>query len=395
MSAVVSTPPFGQPARALFSLAQGAAFLNHGSYGAVPLVAQEAQRRLRAEMERSPDEFFERIQPTGPEQAPRRIAGALAGLLATSADRIALAENTTSGVEAVLDSFPLAPGDEVLITDQQYNAVRLGVLRRCRAAGARARIAAIPLPATRESTVRAVLEAVGPATRIAVLDHITSGSAMVLPVEQIIPALRERGVAVLLDGAHCIGQVPLNLPALGADWYVTNAHKWLYAPRGSALVWSSPTAPVQPLPLVTSHYVGLGFPRAFDYIGTRDYTAWLATAEAIGFFEVQQAQGLWAWEAALVDVGSRAMIAAGAQPLAPRDMCAAMRAFQLPQRREATEADGDAVVEALWSRERIRIRCVANAGRLLLRFSAQAYVTEEELRRLGEALDRHGWPARA
>lgn len=396
MSALPSvSTAFGRAARAMFCLDPEGTFLNHGSYGAVPRTVQAAQQGLRDELERHPDAFFRRIEPDGPECAPRQVAAALARLTGTTAERLALVENTTAGIEAVLDSFPLDRGDEVLITDQQYNAVRLGVERRCREAGAAVRVARIPLPATPESTARSVLDALGPSTRLAVLDHITSGSAMVMPLASIIPVLRSRGIAVLVDGAHAIGQVPLDIPALGADWYISNAHKWLYAPRGSALLWSAESAPVQPQPGVTSHFIDAGFPRAFDYTGTRDYTAWLAIPEAIRFFEWLDPVALRAHEARLVDEATAALIAAGAEPAAGRSMCAAMRAFLLPQQRAATADDAAVVVSTLWDRERIRIRCVALSGQLLLRVSAQAYVDVDDLRHLGEALRRHGWPARA
>lgn len=396
MNAAPRTDPlFGRPARALFSLDPQGSFLNHGSYGACPLVVQQVHRHLLDELERHPDLFFARIEPSGRECAPRQVAASVARLTGTTADRIAMVENTTAGIEAVLNSFPLQPGDDVLITDQQYNAVRLGVERRCRQAGARIGVARIPLPATPDSIAQSVLAAVGPATRLAVLDHITSGSALVMPLADIIPELHRRGIAVIVDGAHAIGQIPLDLPSLGADWYISNAHKWLYAPRGSALLWSAASAPAQPLPGVTSHYVGFGFPRAFDYTGTRDYTAWLATLAAVDFFEAQGPRSLWEYEANLVDVGTRALLDAGAEPVAARSLCAAMRAFLLPQVREATAADADQVISMLWDKERIRIRCATQAGRLLLRFSAQAYVSADELRHLGDALERNGWPARA
>jgi isopenicillin-N epimerase len=390
-----SAPAFGHPARALFSLAAEGTFLNHGSYGAVPRVVQAAQRRLQEELENNPDAFFARIEPNGQECAPRQVAAVLARLTGTTAERIALVENTTAGIEAVLDSFPLQPGDEVLLTDQQYNAVRLGTERRCRAVGAIPRIASLPLPATPGAVVQAVLDAIGPSTRLAVLDHICSGSAMVLPLEQIIPELRRRGVAVAVDGAHAIGQIPLDLPALGADWYVTNAHKWLYAPRGAAMLWSSAEAPVQPLPGVTSHYIGYAFPKAFDYTGTRDYTAWLSTPEAVRFFEACDPRALWSHEAALVDAGTQSMLEAGGLPVAAREMCAAMRAFVLPQRRAALPEDAEQLIRTLWEAERIRIRCTTQDGKLLLRFSGQAYVALDDLRNLGESLQRHGWPGRA
>jgi isopenicillin-N epimerase len=146
---------------------------------------------------------------------------------------------------------------------------------------------------------------------------------------------------------------------------------------------------------VTSHYIDLGFPTAFDYTGTRDYTAWLATPAAVEFLEAQGPQALWAHEASLVDVGSVALLQAGALPVAERSLCAAMRAFFLPQARDAVAGEAEQVIATLWEKERIRIRCTTQAGRLILRFSGQAYVSADDLLQLGDALQRHGWPARS
>lgn len=389
-----SPPAFGAPARALFSLRPDGTFLNHGSYGACPKTVQAEQQRLREELERHPDAFFDRIKPIGAERAPRVVAAALARLAHTTPDRIALVENATSGMQAVLNSFPLSAGDEILITDQQYNAVRLGVRERCRRVGATFRVAHIPVPATPADIVQRVLDAAGPNIRLAILDHITSGSALVLPLGELVPELRRRGIAVCVDGAHAIGQLPLDIPAIGADWYASNAHKWLYAPRGSALLWESPSARVSVQPVLASHYIEHGFPEAFDYVGTRDYTAWLATTSAIEFLEWLQPPLLWQHEARVLDVGSRALEAAGGVAAGPRAMSASMRAFVLPQRRPAAESDPEAVMRTLWERERIQVRCALVGGKLLLRFCAQAYVSEDDVAGLGDALARHGWPDR-
>jgi isopenicillin-N epimerase len=217
----------------------------------------------------------------------------------------------------------------------------------------------------------------------------------VLPVERLIPELRRRGIPVLLDGAHAIGQLPLRLDALGADWYVSNMHKWAYAPRGSAMLYASPAAAPLTRPVLTSHYIGMGFPHSFDYVGTRDYTTWLAVPRALQFLRELDTTRLWAHEAHLVDTATTALLAAGAQVVAPAALSAAMRAFLLPQRRPAIDADAAQVIRTLWEKERIQIRCARISGKLLLRVCAQAYVAAEEMQALGAALAKHGWPDRA
>jgi isopenicillin-N epimerase len=384
----------GRAARAHWMLRDEGSFLNHGSYGACPRAVLDEQARLRMELEQHPDAFMARIHPDKNERALRRVAGSLAQLTGTVAGRVALVENATTGVQAVLNSLPFGPGDHILITDHQYNAVRLAVEARCRDTGATPVIVRIALPTDADSIVERVLEAADERVKLVVLDHITSPSALVFPVQRLVPELRRRGIPILLDGAHAIGQIPLALDELGADWYVTNMHKWLYAPRGAAMLHAAAGAAPLTRPVLTSHYIGMGFPDSFDYVGTRDYTAWLAVPHAIDFFRQLGAERLWAHQRQLIARGSQALLAAGAVQVAPPELSAAMRAFILPQRRPATDADAATVMRTLWDEERIQIRCARIGGTLLLRFCAQAYVEMDEVERLGAALARHGWPDR-
>lgn len=393
-ASVTQTLPLGRAARAQWMLRDDGSFLNHGSYGACPRVVLDEHARLRTELERHPDAFMARIHPDKSERAPRRVAEALAQFTGTDAAHVALVENATTGVQAVLNSLPFGPGDHILITDHQYNAVRLAVEARCRDTGAIPVVVRVPLPTDADTIIERVLNAADQRVKLVVLDHITSPSALVFPVQQLVPELRRRGIPLLLDGAHAIGQIPLALDELGADWYVTNMHKWLYAPRGAAMLHASPAATPLTRPVLTSHYIGLGFPHSFDYVGTRDYTAWLAVPRAIAFFRELGAERLWLHQQHLIARGSEAVLAAGALPVAPLSMTAAMRAFILPQHRPATDADAAEVIRTLWEKERIQIRCARIGGTLLLRFCGQAYVDVDEVERLGVALARHGWPER-
>jgi isopenicillin-N epimerase len=393
MNDVPHDQPLGRAARALFTLRDDGNFLNHGSYGAVPRSVQQAQAQLRDELEQHPDAFMHRIYPeTG--GAVRAVAAQIGSFVGTTADRIGLVENVTSGVQAVLNSLPFQPGDQILLTDHQYNAVRLAVEARCRETGAEAVVVRITLPTTADEIVQRVLDAAGPQVKFALLDHITSPSAIVLPVQRIATALRQRGIPLFVDGAHSIGQIALDLPAIGADWYVTNLHKWLFAPKGTAVLYASGSAAPLTQPLQISHYVGLGFPRSFDYVGTRDYTAWLAAPAALAFHRGLGAARLAAHNAHLIRLGSEALIALGARPVVPLELCAAMRSFVLPQNRPALPADATELMSALWQQHRIQIRCTTPGGQLLLRVCAQAYVDATDLTLLAAALDREGWPAR-
>ena len=386
---------FGRSLRPMFALEHGAVFLNHGSFGACPREVIAEQDRLRAAMESQPDRFFrERIMPTGEGTELRQAAGELARFVGTTADRIAFVENATAGVQAVVRGLALAPGDEILVNDHTYNAVRLIVEERCRDAGAVARVVALPWPASPEAIVASFAAATTPRVRLVVLDHITSPTALRLPLARIVEAVRRHGARVLVDGAHAVGHVPLELEALGVDWYVSNAHKWLYAPRGTAFLYASPAAAPLTQPPLTSHFIGLGFPQSFDYVATRDYTAWLALPAAIRFHAGLDAAAAARYRTSLIAFATRRFTAIGARPVAGDELACAMRSFVLPQDRAATQADADALMKSLWTGHRIQAMAVAFGGRLLLRVSAQVYVGEEDIEALATALDRDGWPGR-
>jgi isopenicillin-N epimerase len=386
---------FGRAARNLWSLREDGVFLNHGSYGACPLVVQREQDRIRHEMELAPDEFFyANIMPKEVPTALRAIADQVGEFVGVDGDEVALVENATAGVQSVLNSFALSPGDEILITDHQYNAVRLAVEARCREAGAVPRVVHIPLPATADDVRGRIREATGPRVKLAIIDHITSATALTFPIADIITDLRERGVRVLVDGAHAIGQIPLNVAELDADWYATNMHKWLFAPKGSAMLYASDRTREMTRPPITSHFIEMGFPRSFDYLGTRDYSAWLALPAAIAFFEQLGREALWRHNARLVAVASDQLVGLGAQPTGPLEMCAAMRAFILPQKREARAEDAPDLRQSLWQEAKIQVNSAVLAGALIIRMSAQAYVDETDLLALSAQLERRGWPGR-
>ena len=177
----------------------------------------------------------------------------------------------------------MKPGDEILVLDCVYNAVQLAIEDVCRRTGARIKIVALPIPLAADEVVDRIAGAAGPRTRLAIIDHIASRTAVLFPVVEIVAALQAKGVRVMIDGAHALGQLPLDLEAIGADWYTANAHKWLYAPKGCAFLFAAPQVAEGTLPLSVSHWHGLGFPRAFDYVGTRDISAFLSAPAALDF----------------------------------------------------------------------------------------------------------------
>jgi isopenicillin-N epimerase len=207
-------------------------FLNHGSFGATPRAVLAEQARWRERMERHPTGFMSFVLPG----ALREAAARLATFVGAAAPDLVFVENATAGCNAVLTSIALSAGDEILLTDHGYPAVRKAALHVAARTGARVVEAAIQFPIEEPSDIIATVTArLGPRTRLVVLDHVTSPTAVILPVRELTALCRAAGARVLIDGAHGPGMLPLDIPAIGADWYVGNCHKWLMAPKGSAL----------------------------------------------------------------------------------------------------------------------------------------------------------------
>ena len=283
------TPPIDPRAlRAHWALDPEVLFLNHGSFGACPTAVLAHQRELRARLERQPVQFFVR-DLQGLLDTAREAAAAFVG---ADPAGFAFVPNATTGVNAILRSLSLSPGDALLVTNHGYPACSNTVEYVAARAGATVQVAEFPFHGiTPDAVVDAVLDTVTEQTRVALIDHITSPTGLVLPVARLVSALRERGVAVLIDGAHAPGMLDLDVTALGATWYVGNFHKWTCAPKGAAFMYAAPEVRGDLHPVVISH--GYSAPLSspeqsrfrveFDWTGTMDPTAWLATPFAMEY----------------------------------------------------------------------------------------------------------------
>jgi isopenicillin-N epimerase len=343
-------------------------------------------------MERQPDVFFRRLM----KPAIRAAASVFAPVIGAHGDDIAFVENATTAISAVLQRMQFALGDEILITSTTYNAVKLAAVDEASRQGATVRTVPMPLPYTRDDDIVArVVACVGPRTKLAIIDHVVSPTAIVLPAAQIARALKARGVRVLIDGAHGPGQIQVDVRTLNSDWVTGNLHKWFYCPRGTAYFWASPEVRNMTLPLNISHWASDGFPRAFDYTGTRDSTAWLCVPEALIFVTEFGLDRIIAHNRALATDGAREFLRLGAQPVAGDANFAAMQAMFLPTTRPATAEDASWLLAVMWDRHRIQIAASAIEGKLLLRLSAQIYCDLDDFKRAASALDALGWPGRA
>jgi isopenicillin-N epimerase len=275
-------PDWGEAVRHEWNLDPAFLTVNHGSFGATPRAVLAAQQGWRDRMEAQPTRFFGREMPA----ALRRAAGDLAAFLGAKGDDLVFVENATAGCNAVLRSLDFAPGDEILVLSHGYGAVVKTARYVASRAGARVVTAPLPFPRPDDdAVVAAVAGAITARTRLAVLDHATSHSALVLPLARLVEACHAQGVRVLADGAHAPGNLDLDLPATGADYYAGNCHKWLSAPKGCGFLWAKRGSQAGLHPVVISHGYEAGFLAEFDWVGTRDVSAWLAVTAAIEFHQ--------------------------------------------------------------------------------------------------------------
>jgi len=386
----------------LWSLDPAVTFLNHGSFGACPRAIVARQQELRAALERAPVDFLWRSL-----EAPLDAARAeVARLIAARAEDVVFVPNATSAVNAVLRSLEFAPGEELLTTDHAYNACHNVLVEVARRSGARVIVAPLPFPIRGpEEVVAAILAHLTPRTRLALLDHVTSPTALRLPLEQLIPALTARGVETLVDGAHAPGMLPLDVPALGASYYTGNLHKWLCAPRGTGFLYVRTDRQEAIQPAVISHGYNTRRPGRsvlhdrFDWPGTADFTAWLCAGDAIrwcaslfpgGLLELMQKNHALA-------VAARRLLCErlGLAAPCPESMLGSMATLPLPERFQTGDGTSRAVIERfdpdqahLFRELRIEVPFLrwGTPPRRWFRISAQAYNALEDYERLAVAL---------
>ena len=380
-------------------------FLNHGSFGACPDPVLEAQRVWRERMEAQPVRFLARELERHLDEARLRVGQ----FLRADPEGIAFVPNATAGVSTVLASLRFAPGDELLASDHEYNAT-LNALRAAAARdGARVVIVRIPFPIRDPSqAVEAYLGAVTDRTRFALVSHVTSPTAVILPVEAIVRELDRRGVDTLVDGAHAPGMIDVDLGALGAAYWTGNGHKWLCAPKGAGMLHVRAVLRDRIHPLVISHGVNAEradrtrFRLEFDWQGTADPTPYLSLPAAIryvGGIHDDGWNGLRAANRALARHARDLLCAALDVPApVPDAMLGSMASVPLPGI-AATEDAAERLQGELRDEERIEVPIVAfpvaaarapgeGPSQLLVRVSAQVYNRPAEYQALAAALGR-------
>lgn len=359
-----------------FGLDPDVVHLNHGAFGCAPIPVRRAAEAWRDRAERNPHQF-------NGDELPGLIAGArhrAAEFLGITPDSAGLVRNVSEGVSAVLGSLELKPGEEILLCNHGYGAVRIAATNWAERRGARVVTAEFDLAASDEEIVAAYAERCTPQTRLVVVDQITSPTAMVLPVAQIAAAV---DAPVLVDAAHVPGTLPTDIADLGAGYWVGNLHKWCYTPRGTAVLWTRKDLRSTTFPAVLSWQIPGGYAAAFDYPGTWDYSGWLAIADGLDFW-----QQLGGWQqvqrqADLITVAQQQIaesIGMSLDGLANRP-APTMRLVPLPAAVGTTDVSG-----RLIDQYGIQVPTTASGDRRFLRIGAAPYNTAEDFRRLAEAV---------
>ena len=379
------------------------AFLNHGSFGAAPRVVLEAQRREQDAQERDPIHYL------APERSLYKkldaVRSRLGDFLGCPADDLAFVRNATDGVNAVLRSFKLEPGDRIVITNHGYNACNNAARYVAERAGAEVSVAEIPFPIEDPAeAVAAVAAACCDRTRLILVDHVTSPTGLILPVEEIVQQARARGIRTLVDAAHGPGMLAMDLERVGADYTTGNLHKWLCGPKVSGFLHVRAELQETVRPCVISHAANMPaegrsrFIAEFDWTGTFDPSPLLAVPHAIDFLEGVIPGGLAAVRAsnrALVMEG-RAILcdALGVRPPAPDAMVGSLVALPLAAAPPQARSHGrvDPLQLALFEKHRVEVPIMhwPNQGQRWVRLSAQVYNDRSDYERLAAGLVAEG-----
>lgn len=368
-------------------------FLNHGSFGACPKQVLEFQQLLRSHLEQEPVRFFGREWEPLLDNARSKLAA----FVGADVQDLVFVPNATTGVNSVLRSLTFSPEDEILTTNHEYNACRNALDFIASSTGARVVVAKIPFPIdSSQQVIAAVIERVSAKTRLALLDHVTSQTGLIFPIQELAKELQQRGVDTLVDGAHAPGMISLDLREIGATYYTGNCHKWLCAPKGAAFLYVQRDKQSEIRPLTISH--GTNSPRTdksrfqleFDWTGTDDPTAYMCVPEAIAFMGSLLPGGwkeLRQQNHQLVLQGRRLLCEAlEVQPPCPEEMIGSMAVVPMPATLE--NRNFMSIHDELFDKFGIQVQVMPwpEKPRLLVRISAQIYNTLEQYEYLGRVL---------
>ena len=372
-------------------------FLNHGSFGACPDFVIKAQRMWQDLMEKEHDQFFEELMP----DILAKSRTALGKFLSCNANDLAFVSNATSGVNTILRSLQFEQGDEILVPNHAYQACRNTIDFVANRWGAKVVEVAIPFPIDGPQVVIDLMKsACSERTKLVMIDTVTSPTGLRMPFEELTAFFEGKGVEVLLDAAHGIGMIPINLGKLGASYVTSNCHKWLCAPKGSAFLYvrSDKQSKIQPLTISHGHTFPLGdttrFRHEFDWTGTQDISGWCAIPAVIEGMAKLVDGG---WEAIMqhnhdLTIQGRDILCErlGIEQPCPNEMIACISTIKLPGEIPAKEKmhEPDPLHHVLSEKYNIQVPVwswPSPEGRYL-RISAQLYNSIEQYELLADAL---------
>ena len=389
-------PTFGPAMRSEWLLDPDITYLNHGTVGATPRRVLAHQRAITDEIERQPARFMlreladERGTMTNPPRM-RVAAAAVAEFVGVAGEDLMFVDNITTGANAILRSFPFNTGDEIAVTNLGYGGVVNAATYVTRTMSGTLRTIELPQPgAARHDYVEAIAAGLGPDTRLLIVDHMTPGTAMIMPLAEIAALCHDRGVLVLADGAHVPGNIAVDIDSFGVDWYVANLHKWAWTPRSAGLLWSAKQHQSYLHPTVISWGLDHGVAAEFDLLGTRDPTHFLTAPFAIELLnEFGGADGVaaiyrhnheLAWWA-----GQYLADRWGTRFATPEEMIGSMVNVRLPAEFGSTADDAERVRAALEA-EMIEAPIYVAPDGLTTRISAQIYCDRADIERFGDAV---------
>ncbi|MEO7371572.1 MAG: aminotransferase class V-fold PLP-dependent enzyme [Ilumatobacteraceae bacterium] len=389
-------PNFGPAMRGEWLLDPDVTYLNHGTVGATPRRVLAHQRAITDEIERQPAKFMlrELADSHGDFTSPSRMrvaAAAVADFVGVDGDDLMFVDNITTGANAVLRSFPFDTGDEIAVTSLGYGGVVNAATYVTRRIGGTLRTIELPQPgAARSAYVAAIDEGLGPRTRMLIVDHVTPGSALILPLAEITALCHERGVLVLADGAHVPGNIAVDIDSFDVDWYTANLHKWAWTPRSAGLLWSAEKHQEHLHPTVISWGLDHGIAAEFDLLGTRDPTHFLTAPFAIelmnefggdeGVDAIYRHNHDLAWWA-----GQYLADRWGTRFTTPEEMIGSMVNVRLPTGLGTTRDDAEQVRAALEA-EGLEVPIYGGDDELTTRISAQIYCDRADIERLADAV---------
>ncbi len=369
-----------------FYLEKNMDFLNNGSFGACPKTVLEAQREWQIRMETQLIRFFMRELPI----ALRDSAVSLGKFIGAKPENIVFVDNASSGANAVIRSLipQLRRGDKLLTTSHCYGAVLCTLQYACDCSGAELVIADVPFPIeSPQQVIDTLIPYITEKVKLCVLDHITSATGVIFPIEPIIGFCREKGVPILIDGAHAPGMISLNMETLQPDWYTGNCHKWLFAPKGCAFLWTHPEKQEITHPTVISHGYRENYITEFDFVGTKDYTPFLTLPKAIEYYSTIGYEKIFSHNHNLVVKMRDRLCEAWSVPhTAPSSMLGYLATLYCPiaQNKMASMKNVALIHDFLWDTYRVEIPIMPFNNKLWWRISSQIFNSEEDYNKLLE-----------